>query len=249
MLWINGYTTRTAQLLGISPKEGMSYWGRNLELSGYMLKDWNWLFIHPNSSLIGSARSRFEAGYNFAILNERQLLDHVILSGNSLQMVAHQHGVAFAEGIAAYLYEEKSIAVEYAVYLQGTQMGTMPQTRRAINCRIVFKSESNFFLYNANDDLRFADVVIKESLLDDHFCKYDFTVQAQNGECIKNYLYLRNESGVYKSNNIHLHRPFQVSTAVAHARKLYEDTRMEVYGHTEKDLKLASLQQYWQNQN
>ena len=131
MWWINGYTSPAAQALKLFRKPGKAYWGVCVDKAGSILKDWNSLFIHPNNSIFTCTKRRFEAGYNFAALNERKLRENIFLSGNSLQIIAHGRGVAFAEGMAAYFYEEKGIIADLALYINGSFLKKIPQSRRA----------------------------------------------------------------------------------------------------------------------
>jgi hypothetical protein len=237
------------QGLGLAPEEGKAYWGEYMGMAGYALKDWNWMFIHPNTSAFSSAKSRFEAGYSFAVANEKKLSEHIFLCGNTLQIISHSQGVAFAEGLSAFFFEEKGIVTELSIHLQGMQMASTPQSRRAVNCRIVWRTTNDMVTNKRRQTLRHADVNIMEESLDGSFCKYTFDVQAQNGELVKSHLYLRGKIKTVKAHCVHRHRQFQLWTAVSHAMKLFRDTRIEALSNTENDLKLASLMHYWQNQN
>src|SRR5688572_24485906 len=104
MLWVNGYTSFFTSALGLTPKSGKAYWSKAQNTAFFVLKDFNSFYIDPNAGFLSSAKKRYRDGYNYAQKNFNLLHAHILLSGNRLQIVAHSHGVAFAEGIAAFLY-------------------------------------------------------------------------------------------------------------------------------------------------
>lgn len=227
MWWINGYTSPVVQSLKLFQKPGKAYWGVCVDKASRILKDWNALFIHPNNSIFSCAKRRFEAGYNFAALNERKLRENIFLSGNSLQIIAHGRGVAFAEGMAAYFYEEKGIIADVAIYLNGANLKNIPQSRRAVHCRIQVKTVGDLVCNKKNENLRHHNLSIIEKQLKDGFCKYSCQLTDRSGENRVSELFLKGRITPFNAHKSHLHRSFNLWAALTHGMQMFHESNAE----------------------
>jgi hypothetical protein len=226
MLWVNGYSGTIAQMLKLAPKTGRAYWGKNLNAAGSVLKDWNWMFIDPDISLISSPAARFKAGYHFALENERTIRNNILLNGNMFHIVAHGKGVAFAEGISAYFYEEKGIITDFAMYLQGTNLQYTPQSRRAVDCRIVCTNAGDILKKQAAS-LKFKDASIFENDLFNGFCRYAIILAGRESDHKTSHLYFKGAISGKRSQNLHFNRPFALWSSIGHAIKMYEKSELD----------------------
>lgn len=248
MWWINGYTSPLAQSLKLFQKPGKAYWSVCVDKAGHILKDWNSLFIHPNNSIFTPAKIRFEAGYNFAALNERKLRENIFISGNSLQLIAHGRGVAFAEGMAAYFYEEKGIIADLAIYINGTSLAVIPQSRRAVNCRIQMKTVGDWIGNKRNENLRHQNVIITEKQLKEGFCKYSCLLNDRNGESRTSSLFLRGNITPLNAHHPYLSRSYNLWAAIKHSIQLFNESSQGEHQHlpSQENISLL-LKQYSSN--
>jgi hypothetical protein len=198
MLWVNGYSGTIAQMLKLAPKTGRAYWGKNLNAAGSVLKDWNWMFIDPDISLISSPAARFKAGYHFALENERTIRNNILLNGNMFHIVAHGKGVAFAEGISAYFYD----------------------------CRIVCTNAGDILKKQAAS-LKFKDASIFENDLFNGFCRYAIILAGRESDHKTSHLYFKGAISGKRSQNLHFNRPFALWSSIGHAIKMYEKSELD----------------------
>jgi hypothetical protein len=246
MLWVNGYSGALAQLFKLAPKTGRAYWGKNIHSCGYLLKDWNWMFIDPDTSLLSTPAIRFKAGYHFAIEHDRIIRNNIILSGNILQIVAHGAGVAFAEGIASYFYEEKGIVTDLAIYIQGSNMSSIPQSRRAVECRIITETKTDF-LRNRRGSLRFKDVTILESDLKNGFCKYEINLENKEFDQKTSNLYFKRTDNLRLHRNMHFYRPFALWSSIDHALKMYIESEIDSVSTKIENVRDVMFEKYTMN--
>jgi hypothetical protein len=222
MLLVNGYTGIVAQKLRLAPQGGRLYWPKNILYPGKLLNDLNLCYIHPCTSALSSAKGRFQDGYEFAFKNEHSLMDHILVTGNDLKIIAHSQGVAFAEGIAAYLFEEKNYQTSLLIALNGEQMATTPQSRCAISTRIVFRTTGDKVTNKFNQTLRIRNLSILESKLKSGFIKYAF-YKSVNESFADSSLYFRGSYGLMNAHIAHSHRPSLLWRAVRHALLLLNE--------------------------
>jgi hypothetical protein len=246
MLWVNGYSGALAQLFKLAPETGKPYWGESINSAGYLLKDWNWMFIDPDLSLLATPSIRFKAGYHFALEHDRIIRNNIILSGNILQIVAHGTGVAFAEGIASYFYEEKGIVTDLAIYIQGTNMSAIPQSRRAVDCRIVTTTKTDF-LRNRKGSLRFKDVTIVEKDLKNGFCKYAISLESKEADSTTNNLYFKRTDSYRLHRNMHFHRSYALWSSIDHALKMYIESEIDSYSTNIENVRDVMLEKFSMN--
>ena len=248
MLLINGYTGKLGRWLRLTPREGRHYWAEHLHFPVKVLKDWNLCFIHPSSRALSSAKERFHCGYDFAHKHERRLREHVLLSGNSMKIVAHSQGVAFAEGIAAYFYEEKGIQCDLLIALNGEQMAATPQCRNAILSRISLRTQGDVLTNKKDENLRLVDVSIVEKGLKSGFVKYDFFL-APKPEEIESTLYFKGRFNWRKAHIPHRDRPYSLWDAIRHGLQLHSDKQNENAYPEQSSSDLSSLIRQMDNQN
>jgi len=247
MLWINGYCGKPARMFKITPKPGRAYWGKNLSAAGYVLKDWNWIFIDPEIKAISSPLARFKEGYLFAQENEGIIQNNILVCGNMLQIVAHGQGVAFAEGVSAYFYEEKGIVTDLAIYLQGTNMGSIPQSRRAVECRVVCSSDNDLPIYKRKTALRYKDIVIVENDLGNGFCRYSISLDDKEASQKMSHLYFRFSLKDKSAHFMHINRSFPLWSAVEHGLSMYIENEVDSYSDNVVDVRNVMLEKHIMN--
>jgi len=233
-------------MLKITPRPGRAYWGENLNAAGYVLKDWHWIFIDPEIKPISSPSARFKEGYTFARENENIIRNNILVCGNLFQIVAHGQGVAFAEGVSAYFYEEKGIVTDLSIYLQGTNMGAVPQSRRAVECRVVCSSDNDLSVYKRKTSLRVKDISITENDLDNGFCRY--SISLANGDASNiNHLYFRFSLKDKSAHFMHINRSFPLWSAIEHGLGLYIENEVDSYSDNVADVRNVMLEKHIMN--
>lgn len=224
MLWINGHTGWLGRLLGIMPPPGKEYWSSNYKYSARVTGDGtNNIYIDANDFFFSSSQKRFNNGYEYGRSNFMSLFEHYLLCGNSLKIIAHSQGVAFAEGLAAYLYNEKGIKVDETYYLQGSGLGTIPQVKEAVKYRVVFKTINDKIANKWNENIQYADVVITEKGLKTGFCKYLYTIYLPNGEVFSSLFIQKGRIIFMREHTAHRLRQYQVWSAIAHGNSVYRE--------------------------
>jgi len=163
MLWIDGHK--------ISGK--LVEKGKNLEAAAEILNDWNCFAIQSGSAFVFNAEKRFQMGYHFASENAAKLIEHTMLSGNRLTIVAYGRGIAFAEGIAAFLYEERRIKVHRALLVYGNWLKKTPQLEESIKYRIVIGRAGKKHGSNGMNIPVFKSIYLEEKKLPGSFYKYN----------------------------------------------------------------------------
>jgi hypothetical protein len=247
MLLVNGYTGKLAQKLGLAPPGGRLYWPQSIAYPARLLSDLNLCYIHPCTRAFSSAKSRFHAGYEFASQNEPRLLNHVMVTGNDLKIIAHSQGVAFAEGIAAYLYEEKNIQASLLIALNGEQMSKTPQSRCAIATRISFRTEGDMVTNKFDENLKIRSLSIVEKKTPTGFIKYSF-YKTVNEEAEDSALYFRGSYNVMSAHIAHRTRPNFIWRAVRHGLLMLQaDAEEEGENFRPKSSTIARRQPFSQN--
>ena len=246
MLWINGYCGKPARMFKITPKPGRAYWGGNLSAAGYVLKDWNWIFVDPEIKAITSPSARFKEGYVFAQENENIIRNNIMVCGNMFQIVAHGQGVAFAEGVSAFFFEEKGIVTDLSVYIQGTNMGAIPQSRRAVECRVVCTTDNDLPIYKRKSTLRFKDVCITENNLGNGFCRYSIALPSSDSGKISN-LYFRFSLKDKSAHFMHINRSFPLWSSIEHGLNMYIENEVDSYSDNVADVRNVMLEKYIMN--
>lgn len=247
MLLINGYTSSLAQKLKLAPIEGKPYWANSVQFPIKILKDCNICYIHPATALLSSAKERFHLGYDFAYRHEKKIKEHLILSGNYLKIVAHSQGVAFAEGISAYFFEERGLKTDVLIALNGEQMASTPQSRNAINCRISLRTKGDLVTNKRNEDLTFTDVSILEDNVNGEFIKYDFFLPTIQEKSVSS-LYFKGSYNWRTAHIPHLARPRYVWDAVKHGLQLHTEKQMELMRGENQEMIIKIMKQLF-NQN
>ncbi|MGZ5280741.1 MAG: hypothetical protein ACXWEY_00535 [Bacteroidia bacterium] len=249
MLWVNGYTSFFTSTLKLSPKGNRKYWAKNQNSAFFVLKDFNSLYINPVSGFLSSAKKRYREGYNYAQRNAGLLNSHILLSGNRLQIVAHSHGVAFAEGIAAFLYEEKRFVTELLVALQSCQAADTPQISKAIKCRIEFKTDGDFIVNRNQEKLNCANIEITETALKSGFVRYRIVQNLQINAIGAEYIFMRKKIPLLKRHMAARTRQFEIWTAINHALATYGRQPDNSYLFSKRHLQPEVLRQFAGNQN
>jgi len=222
MLWVNGYTGTLSQITQLTPKPGGRYWGKHGQMGSYVMQDWSAMYIDPDMSLLSNAKARFKAGYHFALENERIIRNNILINGNLFQMVAHGTGIAFAEGISAYFYDEKGIVTDTAIYIPGSVLGRIPQSRRAVNCRILASTGKP-----AKSKIRYEDILIHETDLSNGFCKYSIVITEKQAEEKTGQLYFRGSLARPSLSQLRFGSPMALWATVYHAMIMYKSTDKE----------------------
>ena len=92
-----------------SPEGGSKYWGGErssfVEKAKTILSDNNVVFLDVKHDSRSLARSRFNAGYQYAKENLNNLVSDME-EGESFKFITHSMGAAYAEGIASLLLEQ-----------------------------------------------------------------------------------------------------------------------------------------------
>lgn len=224
MLWINGHTGWLGKLLGIMPPPGKEYWAPNNTFIAKVIGgDGNDIYIDANDYFFSSSARRFNNGYKYGRVNFLDIFEQYLISGNSLKIIAHSQGVAFAEGLAAYLYNEKGIKVDEAYYLQGNGLGTIPQVKEAVKYRVVFKTHKDKIANKWNEDMQFADVIITEKDLNTGFCKYLYNMHFPTGEVFSSIYIQKGKLIFMREHTAHRLRQNQVWSAIAHGNNIYRE--------------------------
>jgi len=246
MLWVNGYSGSIAQFLKMVPKAGKPYWEKSVIAAGQILKDWNWMFIDPDTHLFSTAKANFKSGYDFAQENERTIQNNILISGNMLQIVAHGKGIAFAEGIAAWFYEEKGIVTDLAIYLDGTYLSATPQTRRAIDCRIEYTTTSNKSK-KRRPSLKFKDATVIESDLNNGFFRYAITLASRESDHKTDNLYFKNMAQPKVHFSQSSNSQFALWSAIDHAIKMYVDSEILYFSGKVENIKYVAFEKFSMN--
>lgn len=249
MLWINGYTSMFTSALKITPHGGRGYWAETQNSAFFVLKDFNSLYINPGSGFLSSAKKRYRDGYRYAQKNISLLRSHILLSGNRLQIVAHSHGVAFAEGIVAFLYEEQLFVTELLVALQSCQAAETPQVAKAVKCRIEFKTEGDFIVNRNQQKLSFTNIEITETALKTGFVRYRILQNRQLNTSGAEYIYIRKKIPLLQRHMAANTRQFEIWTAINHALVTYGQHKDVSYLFSKKHLQPEFLRQFADNQN
>jgi hypothetical protein len=243
MLWVNGYSGALAQVLKLNPKTGKPYWGKSVNTAGTILKDWNWMFIDPDMSFLSTPASLFKAGYHFALENDYIIRNNILLSGNLLQIVAHGRGIAFAEGISAYFYEEKGIVTDLSIYIQGTALAATPQSRRSVNCRLVVSSDGN----KGSNILKFRDISIHENDLQNGFCKYAITLESKECDNKTSHLFFKGAVSGRSSRSMPASRPLALWSSIDHALKMHIENEVDAYATRIENVKNVVFEKFSMN--
>jgi hypothetical protein len=204
---------------------GRGYWASDLSSIMTVLKDWNCWFIEPEGFWFSSTAWRYKAGYAFAQKNLYKIRQHMLLSGNRLSIVAHGKGIAFAEGLAASLYEERGIRTEILVALEGLGPAVSPQQPDAVSARIHFRHRNFSSSRGEETSCYLADVHITEQNLPSGFCRYSFQAGRLVHPLQLGSIYLRGNvpfAARFATNRL---RPFHIWTAIAHGQKMIEYAR------------------------
>ena len=119
-------------------------------------------------------------GYHFASENASKLVEHNLLSGNRLTIIAFGNGIAFAEGIAAFLFEEKRTKVYLAIYIYGNAVDKVPQLEEAVNFRIVLGKTGKATPLKRFNTLMFKNIYVEEKRLPARFYKFSVYAYVKN---------------------------------------------------------------------
>jgi hypothetical protein len=249
MLCINGFTCYFTSILGFTPKKNGPYWGDSQKAAFFVLKDFNAKYIHPGAGMFSSAKKRYRDGYFYAQQNINELRSHILISGNRLQMVAHSHGAAFAEGIAAFLFEEDSFITDTLIVIQGTHLANMPQIQRAISCRVEFKTDGDFVANRGKQQSQYNNVEVTETALKTGFTRYRIVQNLRTGLPGAEYIYMRRKIHFLKKHRAQRERQFEVWTAINHALAIYKREPENAYLFSPKHIQPEMLRQYADNQN
>lgn len=225
MLWVNGYTGWVWHKAGLTSAPGREYWAEDISSAMNVLKDWNCWFIEPEGLGFGRPGWRYKAGYAFAQKNLYRIRQHMLLSGNRLSIVAHGRGIAFAEGIAASLYEERGIQTDILIALEGIRRAAAPQQPDAVAARIYFRHRSPGVSAVEESSHYLADVHITEENLPTGFCRYSFEAGRLVHPFQLGSIYLRGRVPFMARFATNRLRQFHVWTAIAHGQKLMEYAR------------------------
>ncbi len=249
MLCINGYSNSFLSFLGIVPPKGRKYWAKEQGSQFFVLKDFNCVYIDTGAGFLSTAGKRYRLGYDYARKNLDMLRSHILLSGNRLQIVAHSHGVAFAEGIAAYLYEEQMFVTDLLIALQSCQAAQTPQLKKAVNCRVELKTTGDFIVNRQMQKLNYSNIEITETALPTGFVRYRIL---QTGQVLINgaeYIYLRKKIPLLKRHMASRTRQFEIWTAINHALAVYNLSSENTCLFSPKHIQPEVLKQYAENQN
>jgi hypothetical protein len=218
MIWINGYTSKWSAFLKLKSEGGKAYWGKSIQDAGVMLRDWSHVFIDPKSPLFSTALSRFRSGYEFGARNYGWLRSYSRLAGHHLHIISHGHGLAFAEGLAAYLFEEKGVRTSVLIGLEGSQLKHVPQSRSAVETRLCLATGKNSEKA-PKSFLRFCHIAVIQSPLKSGFIKYALRFL---GESFQPYcLYKKGRTGMFQKITSRLRPDFESWPIIKQALRLY----------------------------
>lgn len=123
ILFVNGYYNTgdgtmpqwmAKKVIGMVGGEG--YWGTKFIRSAMaFLNDENKDFVDGRGAWNSTGEERFNAGYEYAKTNLKKITANMV-EGESIKVVSHSMGAAYAEGMIKYLQEQK-ISVEKVIHL------------------------------------------------------------------------------------------------------------------------------------
>lgn len=198
VFFVNGYynTGRLASIAGT--RAGRTYWGgtRYEKAAQDYFKDYSTItndnFIDGRGKWSSSGRDRYNAGYEYAKANFEKLTAGMV-EGETIKMVTHSMGGAYAEGMIKYFEENGTYKVEKVLHLSmadpsEVNMSTNPTTVQLNHKNDAVLGYKNFAEDDFNSNADVGGVVDKGTVSDSHAdTKFDPNVfkEAQDLENIQ----------------------------------------------------------------
>jgi RHS repeat-associated protein len=120
VFFVNGYYNQ-GSLSGVAGSVGGEYYwsSKFIEAANNYFGDWNNSYVDGRGKWNSSGQERFDAGYEFAKENATILLEGVVdaegVQIETIKVVSHSMGSAYAEGMIKY-FEERNLTVEKVVH-------------------------------------------------------------------------------------------------------------------------------------
>ena len=126
-------------------------------------------------------------------------------------------------------------------------MGAVPQSRRAVECRVVCSSDIDLPIYKRKTALKFKDIVILENDLGNDFCRYSISLDTKEPDPKTNNLYFRFSLKDKSAHFMHINRSFPLWSAVEHGISMYIENEVDSYSDNVADVRNVMLEKHIMN--